>query len=456
MANRTSNYSYTPSYTGNGRGSAKGNPPPRQQQRPAQRQPQPQNTAYRQPTGPRPAQVRYVQAPRQNTRPMKDLLMLALVLFITPLVGIIGIFYTPFLWAFVVLAAVCLMAMWMGRCFAQGTRVLVTGVLLVAAVLSLIGVMKLSSEPETYPVVNGANILQQQYADSQYTQGDGANLAASQQSDPLSANTQQQAPAVTAPINMGFSVAAPTEPPVAEVASANTGEQTYVAYDSQSQTNTQLNVGVPGSEDASPPVNAVLNSAQQALVSYLNEWANQDYVAMVQYALPSWRSVQAEPHRTLYWYHYWWVLNRWTISSEATSPSADSATFVVTADLTKNDSNKTPVQMSYTATVFESGGTWYVDPDSMRNGLPVTQTPPPQEGQAVVDAGVPVEPTVDPAMRLWYNSEGGSFYHAVEKCSEINEKYYKSMKEFTYSLLNESPYNKLKPCSACSAPKKAN
>ncbi len=55
---------------------------------------------------------------------------------------------------------------------------------------------------------------------------------------------------------------------------------------------------------------------------------------------------------------------------------------------------------------------------------------------------------------LWYNKDGGKYYHAEKECPEINEKYYESMASFKYSQLNEAPFKELLPHAACNAPKR--
>ncbi len=55
-------------------------------------------------------------------------------------------------------------------------------------------------------------------------------------------------------------------------------------------------------------------------------------------------------------------------------------------------------------------------------------------------------------MQLYYNTDGGSYYHTTPNCTAINSKYLPLKGEITYSQLTESKFKRLKPCTSCSAP----
>ena len=46
---------------------------------------------------------------------------------------------------------------------------------------------------------------------------------------------------------------------------------------------------------------------------------------------------------------------------------------------------------------------------------------------------------------LFYNPNGGSFYHLDQNCSRVGDKYLPLMGHFTYDQLNEGRYQVLKP-----------
>ncbi len=57
-------------------------------------------------------------------------------------------------------------------------------------------------------------------------------------------------------------------------------------------------------------------------------------------------------------------------------------------------------------------------------------------------------PYPSPNASLFYNSQGGEYYHAVEDCSGVKPKYH-PLTGFLYSQMGEKPYNKLSPCPFC-------
>lgn len=417
MANRNQ-YTYTPGYQGGTRGYT----PP--SQRKAQQQ-QPQRGAPRQQAA-RPAQPRRQAAPPPPpARPMKDLGMFALILFVIPLLGIIGVIYTPFLWVFIILSALCLAALWVFRCFAQGTRAFFSGILLVISVIALIAVIDLSPKEGDYPIHGLDNTVSNANVDN--------SGALSQANNPAFVGVSNLSPTATAPIG-------------------TFGGGTDDMGTGDDQNGDQLAMLPATYETVAPPVNTAVSAAQEALLSYLNLWKDRNFEEMVKYTLPSWRGAQSSPQQALFWNHNWWILNDWTLTSETTSPAADSATFTIIADTSKSNSAQTPVKQEYHAIVFQENGAWYVDPDSLRNGLTVAETPPPG-----MDIGEPTpepQPTIDPNFKLWYNSQNGSFYHTDDKCSSIGASYYKYMKSFTYSELDKAPYSKLNACPTCNAPPK--
>ena len=474
MANR-SPYTYTPGYNGSGRGYTQNNnsnnnagrQAPRPQQgapRPAQGQPRPntyqggaaqrppQYGAPRQPGAPR-QQMRYVAQP-PPARPMKDLIMYAMILFITPLVGIVGVFFTPFLWVFAAVCIICAGVIWWQKCFGQGQRVIFSVVLVVLAVLGGITAQSLAPRQDTFQMMPGSEPL----SSSSSSSGNEIDVFPQQSSNPALVGFSGVSATATPPINLSI------DP------NADSGVGTDLGGDlsggNPEPTIAPVMAGLPivdGVQSADPPQNPAVTGARNALENYLQQWSARDFEEMLKYTTESWRKAQSSPQQQLYWNHNWWILKTWTLSNETTSPTADSATFTVIADLNKSNSTQTPVKMEYKALVFKQDGTeeWYVDPDSLRSGVPVQETPVTQgEGDAQQSSEIPVsteptpEPTLSPKTKLWYNSKGGKRYHIEEKCSSIEEQYYKSMKSFTFEELDKSPYSKLTPCGTCNTPSK--
>ncbi len=60
-------------------------------------------------------------------------------------------------------------------------------------------------------------------------------------------------------------------------------------------------------------------------------------------------------------------------------------------------------------------------------------------------------PLPDPALPLYYNTDGGRDYHAGPTCYGVRDKFY-PLHQFTYGELDSAPYSKLNPCAYCIPP----
>ncbi|MEG2604092.1 MAG: hypothetical protein RSB91_04110, partial [Clostridia bacterium] len=63
-----------------------------------------------------------------------------------------------------------------------------------------------------------------------------------------------------------------------------------------------------------------------------------------------------------------------------------------------------------------------------------------------------VSPAPPGSTTLYYNTNGGSFYHLDANCSKVRSEYLPLTGTFLYSELENDPYKKLQPCLACGAP----
>ena len=62
-------------------------------------------------------------------------------------------------------------------------------------------------------------------------------------------------------------------------------------------------------------------------------------------------------------------------------------------------------------------------------------------------------PYPDDSLKQYYNPNGGSFYHGVENCRSVKERYL-PLTAFTYGELETDAFKKLEPCSACAPAKR--
>lgn len=442
MANRNSN-TQPPGYAGSGRGYVPpGNRRPVEPQQVSQTSQTSQatyawqtpayETPYQQETPP-PPRRNLAQQPQANIAD-KDLVMFALMLFIIPLVGIIGLFYRPFLWVLIVLTSVCVATLWLLHIFARRARMIISVVLLVISVVALIAAIDLTPKQEGFPTIGGA------------LQGADLTAAGDLQSGVASGETF---PSIT-----DVETLTDNNTPDWDALNhgAGSGTDDLGGAGGLSPTSVPVLGGDPGAEATNPPNQAVAG-AKEALEGYLRAWTTYDYDEMTRHTLPTWRQAQESVKQQLFVMHNWWKLNDWTITSEVTSPSADSVTFYVIIDMERVQAQRSAVKQQYTALVIKYDDLWYVDPDSMRSGIAITETAAPQqEAEATSEPTSTPEPTVGPNTALWYNTSGGKRYHLEEHCPSIDSQYYSKMKSFSYSELGKSPYSKLVACPTCNAP----
>ncbi len=421
-------------------------------------------------TSPRQQAMHRTSMPRRQDanvavkRPAGDTAILALLFIVAPISGVLGVFFSTFLWVFIGVTLVILVAMWALQCFEPRGRAFVSGILIVLMAVALIAAFVDNSQGDQkgyFPQYGGdtagmnGNAGNTNNANNPFigNSGNNANDGGNAVNNVNNAGNSNDgdSPAVAPPNYSALTV--PTFAPPSGV--INTAPELTANAGTDDNNNVTMTDGTSGVQYASE-AHVPSNDAEVALDNYLKMWQQQNYEDMVQYTLPSWQAVQTSPARQLNWNHTGWILNSWTVMPTAITTVVDSATIVITARLTKNTSAKTEAVMEYQAIVQNIDGKWYVDPDSMRNGLPVVQATPSVESQpAEAQANQPqTSPTTNPDLKLWYNPDGGKFYHLEQKCADIKESYYKLMKSFKFSQLSESTFAKLRPCPTCKAPKK--
>ena len=55
---------------------------------------------------------------------------------------------------------------------------------------------------------------------------------------------------------------------------------------------------------------------------------------------------------------------------------------------------------------------------------------------------------------LYYNPDGGSYYHTTNECKGVKEKFWPKMTAFTYGELDDEAYKALTPCPNCQPPRR--
>ena len=188
--------------------------------------------------------------------------------------------------------------------------------------------------------------------------------------------------------------------------------------------------------------------ARQQLESFFYMWqVNTMYDNLISLTAPSWQRSVAEPKTALFGI----LLNRTPIDYEITAMTGTdqdtSRTATVRATIDRHD-NRDPEVYLYTVVMTKEDGYWYVDPRSLES----------QERESATTAGVNTTPTQYPlntaaaGMTLYYNPDGGSYYHIDPECKSAAKENLPFKGSFSWEQINDDAYKGLKNCTTCGAP----
>jgi len=186
------------------------------------------------------------------------------------------------------------------------------------------------------------------------------------------------------------------------------------------------------------------SQAQERLEMFMNSWMNLDYDAMLDYSSPDWKNAQADPAQSIFKIRGTHTPTRYDITYVSGNESDDSRTITMEAFIDRGDGND-PKQYRYEVLMLRVNGQWYVDPASLSTATKIELTPVPTPVHTIIPT-----PTPNPNQVLYYNPDGGTFYHLEKECTSTAKKFLPFKGSFTYSQLGEHP--SLKPCTKCHAP----
>jgi hypothetical protein len=130
-----------------------------------------------------------------------------------------------------------------------------------------------------------------------------------------------------------------------------------------------------------------------------------------------------------------------------TGTSNDIARMVtVRAVINKNNTLGESVYL-WKVRMVKEDGVWYVDPATLQsNEQESTATP------TNALATQPVLNTSHPDLILYYNQNGGTYYHIDPNCASINQRYRPLTASFKWTQIDDEPYKNLEQCKVCGAP----
>ena len=195
------------------------------------------------------------------------------------------------------------------------------------------------------------------------------------------------------------------------------------------------------------PDSGLQSEAVSQMESFFYFWKVNRHEDMVSLCAPSWQQSVAEPKKALFQI----LANRTPTdySSVQISGNDNDTTRTVTVNATIDKGNgKAAQKYRLKVVMLKENDMWYVDPRSLSSQEPEeTPTPTPTVTPVINDAT-----NTSPNTLLYYNSKGGTKYHADKECKSINSRYQQYMKSFKYSQVNDDAYKNLTPCNVCNAP----
>ena len=198
-----------------------------------------------------------------------------------------------------------------------------------------------------------------------------------------------------------------------------------------------------------PTENINASEIVRQLESFFYFWQNNQIDQMVELCAPSWRASVESPHNELFVK----LSNRKVLeygNVRVTNGSDNDTTRTVSIDATVSKYTGTdPMKYRFKIVMKQENGQWYIDPNSLDSQEAAEETPTPTP---TVSPTPTVYIQVNNSTKLYYNPEGGSKYHADDRCPSAAPKYLPFKGVFTYGELNNSPYASLDPCNRCNAP----
>ncbi len=203
---------------------------------------------------------------------------------------------------------------------------------------------------------------------------------------------------------------------------------------------------------------APISAAQMRLEEFMSYWSMNDTDSMVAMCNPSWVDKEENPKAVLFPKVGMFFPTSYYVERVDGSNTDSSRAIMIVANITNSDGSTTSKR--YQIMMLRSNDVWYIDPNSLNSiGTVTADDPQPLEQiSSILTDATPaptVAPTVNPQMMLYYNPDGGSYYHADAYCTSVKNRNYVPLQgTFTYSQLDDAKYRTLNRCSTCHAPER--
>ena len=187
--------------------------------------------------------------------------------------------------------------------------------------------------------------------------------------------------------------------------------------------------------------------AQQRLDQFMTAWISNDYKGMVNLSLPAWVTQQQNPEQAMFYVRGIRMPVSYEFKNVSGSDADNTRTIDMIAAIDKSN-GQAPRSYLMQVLMMRVNDIWYVDPTSLSSDQEIkdsSSTAVPQITIAPMVTGVP-------SLQLYYNTQGGMFYHVDPNCISIKAEYLPLTAGFLFSQVNDAQFSQLQPCTTCHAP----
>ena len=194
--------------------------------------------------------------------------------------------------------------------------------------------------------------------------------------------------------------------------------------------------------------------AEVRLDEFMYYWMTGDQDGEVSVCTPSWVDNEDNPKGVLFRLIGFEHPTSYYVERVDGSNTDSSRAIMMVVNISKQDGTTTAKR--YQIMMVRSNDVWYINPNSLNSIATVTADDQPfEQVSSIITDATPSPtpaPTVNPQMVLYYNPDGGQYYHIDPYCNSVSKEYQPLKGTFYFSELDNADYRTLKRCRECHAP----
>ena len=218
-------------------------------------------------------------------------------------------------------------------------------------------------------------------------------------------------------------------------------------------------VSTPEPEATETPKSA----AESRLDEFMSYWMSGNQDGELSVCSPSWiDNVYAEtdnPKSVLFRLIGFETPTSYYVERVDGSNTDTSRAIMMVANIANSDGTTTAKR--YQIMMVRSNDTWYINPNSLNSIGTVTaeDNAPLEQVSSIITNATPAPtpaPTVNPQLILYYNVDGGKYYHTDPYCPSVKKRDQVPLSgQFTFAQLDDANYRTLNRCKECNAPERS-